>query len=53
MLNLKRNPGTKHIEIWHTMKKTNLGIVEIEERERNPGQKHRKYFQQNHRRKFP
>lgn len=35
------------------MKRLNLQITGIEEGEETQGQRHRKYFQQNHKRKFP
>lgn len=38
-------------ENWETMKGQNLRINRNTERRRNPGQKYRKYFQQNQERK--
>jgi hypothetical protein len=35
------------------MKRPTLRIIELEDKEENPGQSHRKYFQQNYRRKCP
>lgn len=36
---------------WNTMKRPNLGLIGIELRGRNPGRRHLKHYQQNHRRK--
>jgi phosphoribosyl-dephospho-CoA transferase len=47
-----KNLLTQNIEeIRGTMERSNLRI--IERRKRNQGQGHRKYFQQNYRRKLP
>lgn len=52
MLNLKnRNPGTKFPGNLGYCAKTNLQIIGREEG--NPGQKYRKLFKQNYRRKIP
>jgi hypothetical protein len=50
MLNLK-NPSTKHTEIWGTMKRPNLKIAGIKERDETQV-KGTEYFHQKHRRKF-
>jgi hypothetical protein len=54
MLNLKKllaqNIKKKK---WDSTKRPNLRIIGIEEGEKNSGERHRKYFQQNYRRKFP
>jgi len=48
----KKKHGTKHPgNLENYEKKTNLIINRNTGRRRNPGQRHRKYFQQNYRRK--
>jgi hypothetical protein len=53
LLNLKLLLPWNTWEIWDTMKRSNLRLIEIEGREKNTGQRHRKHFQQNQSRKYP
>jgi hypothetical protein len=48
----KQTQTQNNQKIWGTRKRPNLHIIIIEEGEETQVQRHREYFQQNHRRKI-